>query len=152
MANYWGRAEMQQTLLWGDSISTVATNPSVVRAVVPLLGCHMLILVRYEGGKLIYTHCRVIIPYTLGRGLYKPSGRVWHMRKSPHNRHFLDTMRTLCFERFFSICRFCRSVECPELSSGQMLSVGQVYILLSCATYIQSAAFAWRDKREGGGD
>jgi len=39
----------------------------VVRAVVRLVGHLMLILVRYEKGKLIYTHCHVITSHKLGR-------------------------------------------------------------------------------------
>lgn len=40
---------------------------SAVRAVVRLIGHHLLILVRYEGGKLIYTHCHMMASHALGR-------------------------------------------------------------------------------------
>jgi len=39
----------------------------VVRAVVRLVGHLMLVLVRYEKGKLICTHCYVITSYKLSR-------------------------------------------------------------------------------------
>jgi len=40
---------------------------SVVRAVVPLVGHLMLMLVRYEREKLIYTCCHVITSHDIGR-------------------------------------------------------------------------------------
>jgi len=40
---------------------------SVVRAVVRLVGHLMLVRVRYEQGKVIYTHCDVITSHKLGR-------------------------------------------------------------------------------------
>jgi len=58
----------------------------VVRAVVRLVGHLMLILVRYEKGKLIYTHCHVITSHKLGRCVVQTAMTLWHMRKSPHNR------------------------------------------------------------------
>jgi len=53
--------------------------------VVCLVGHHMLILVRCERGKLIYTQYHVITSHMPGRCAVQNSRRVWHMKKSPHN-------------------------------------------------------------------
>jgi len=57
----------------------------VVRVVVRFVEHHMLVLVRYEGGKLIYTHCHVTTSHQLGRCIVQTVSALWHMRKSPHN-------------------------------------------------------------------
>jgi len=52
-----------------------------VRAAVRSVGHRMLFLVRYdEMGELIYTHCLVITPYTLGRCALKNCTELWHIK------------------------------------------------------------------------
>jgi len=57
----------------------------VVRAVVSLVGHHMLILVRYEKEKLIFTYCHVITSHKLDTCAVQNSRHIWHIKKSPHN-------------------------------------------------------------------
>jgi len=71
----------------------------VVRVVVRLVGHHMLVLVRYEKGTLVYTHCQVISSYKPGGCAVPNSKRVWLMRKSPHNRFHSSRTPRRCLAR-----------------------------------------------------
>jgi len=54
----------------------------------------MLILVKYERRKLIYTKCHVITSHKLGGCAIQNSRRMWHMRKLPHNKYYSDPLWT----------------------------------------------------------
>jgi len=64
---------------------------TVVRAV-RLVGHLILVLVRYEKGKLIYTHCRVLTPHELGRCVVQTAMALGHMRRSPHTIDELELL------------------------------------------------------------
>jgi len=51
----------------GGGSTNIACVSNFVRAVVRLVGHHMLIFVSYERGKVVYTHCPVITSHKLGR-------------------------------------------------------------------------------------
>lgn len=53
---------MRLTEVRGVKSDTIKAIIYVVRAVVLLVGYHKLIPVRYERGKLIYTHCHLAKP------------------------------------------------------------------------------------------